>query len=85
MVIGVFSQEMGIEGEREEQSRAVSYLLYIPETEAEMRDSCLEAPFCILAFSSLFVYCILYACRIGVSYFDLHTLAESTGMERRHE
>jgi hypothetical protein len=35
-----------------------------------------------------FLHCLfiaLNACRIGVSYFDLHTLAESTGMEWRHE
>jgi hypothetical protein len=58
MVIGVFSQEMGIEGEREEQSRAVSYLLYIPETEAEIRDSCLGGA--ILHSCIFFIVCLLH-------------------------
>ena len=58
MVIRDSSEEMGIKREREEQSRAVSYLLYIAETKAEMRDSCVEGA--ILHSCIFFIVCLLH-------------------------
>jgi len=58
MVIREFSQEMGIKKRKRRTSRAVSNLLYIIETEAETRGSCLGGA--ILHSCILFTVCLLY-------------------------